>query len=297
MGVAGRRAEAAAPEPRRDGQAAADRDRRPARCARAGGGADARGQARRQRRRRGTGGRAARTVSSTATRRRRAPRSRTSAATRAGRAQVHQHRARPPGARRRPRRRPSAPRHRRRRRRPRASTTMRASTSPSAVTTVLPHGMWRIRSADRRDDVDRRRPRWSRSALVVDDAVGPRDLVAAVAVHGDAVRARREAVVGQRRHVVAPRPVRGRPGSPGADDDDVETDARGPPRRAPGRPGRHRRRRRRGRSPVVERGHPPELLDDVGAAVRRVERAVHGLDVDGDAPGLAPARRSRDRRR
>ena len=41
-------------------------------------------------------------------------------------------------------------------------------------------------------------------------------------------------------------------------------------------------------SGALERGHPAELLDDVGAGVGWVDRAVHRLDVDGDAAGLAP---------
>jgi hypothetical protein len=48
---------------------------------------------------------------------------------------------------------------------------------------------------------------------------------------------------------------------------------------------------RRPRTPwssgAFELRHPPELLDDVGRLVRRVELAVHGFDVDGDPAELA----------
>ena len=75
------------------------------------------------------------------------------------------------------------------------------------------------------------------------------------------------------------------------------------------RPPRRRRRRqhrlcpmpgppaRRRQSPIVgvhepsvpglDQRHPPELLDDIGRAVLRVEVAVHRVDVDGDAAELA----------
>ena len=171
---------------------------------------------------------------------------------------------------------------------PVASTTSRASTSPPSVSSRLPHSKCRtaLASATR---TSRPSAEVGAQGCVVDDTVRPLDDVAAVAVDDDARRDDGEAAVGHVGDVVAPRAVRRRPRLARPDDDDGrQTGACGTPRRAPGRPDRRRRRRRRGPDPsfrrALERGHPAELLDDVGAPVRRVERAVHGLDVDGDAP-------------
>ncbi len=101
-------------------------------------------------------------------------------------------------------------------RRPRASMTRRASTChrrrPSRR--CSPTASWRMRSAGGGDG-RHAALRWSSSALVVEDPVGPGDLVAGVAVDGDAGQHDAEAVVGHHRHVVVHVPYvagHGRPG-------------------------------------------------------------------------------------
>ena len=132
--------------------------------------------------------------------------------------------------------------------------------------------------------------------------------VAAVAVHDDRRRDVAEAVIRQAGDVVTPA-RRTSPSTvvPAPTTTDAEPRPRhaaasaspaGPsPTMATSRSGPCARRHRFAGSGALEGGHPPELLDDVGRAVVRVERAVHRLDVDGDAAGLAPRRRSRRRRR
>ena len=224
--VAGGGAERAAPVTGRDGSGPPIGMRHDARCGTAVG-VPRRAASRGARSAGGTGGRAARTVSSTASRRRRAPCRRTSAGRQPGRAEVHQHRAAGRRRRRRRRRRRSASPAPSPGRRPRASTTMRASTSPPSVTTAAAPRQVHDPLGRRRDRRSRRSPGAGARASLSRMPYGPLDVVAAVAVDGDAGHDRARST----RRAAAPRRATSRTSASTA------------------RPGRRRRRRARRRAP------------------------------------------------
>ena len=139
--------------------------------------------------------------------------------------------------------------------------------------------------------VRRSPPRCARSAAVSTTPYARSTTWRRTAVDDDRRRDEPEASGGQVRDVVDPHAVRRRPWPVLTDDDHAERSRRAGGRQRQARwsvADRRRRRRRDPSRPSLERGHPPELLDDVRRLVLRVVAAINGLDVDGDAPGLGP---------
>ncbi len=104
----------------------------------------------------------------------------------------------------------------------------------------------------RRDDLDAV-GEMGTQGVVVDDAVRAIDDVAVAGVDDHGRRDVGEAGVGERRHVVAPHPVRRRPGARRCRPRRRPARHGGTPPPAPGRPGRRRSRRRRGQAPARSR--------------------------------------------